>query len=155
MQRSQVRKYGYVHIISLWLSCVLWGMILFYCFRHDFVPMISQKQLAPHLLFSLLISSFIPVLLAVFFLLFSRFILCCFVIGISAFFYGFSLLAYISAGFLWLPFSKTCGAVLLLLLVFIWLYKPYHLVKKSFFVFLVSDLFFVLLDYFVCYRMYF
>lgn len=155
MQCNHLHKIRYVHIISLWVACVLWGMILFYYFRYDLVPMISHKQLTPQPFFPFILSSFIPLLLVGLSLHFFRFIPCCIIICISAFLYGFSLLSFMAANFFWLPFSKICSTLLLLLLVFRWIQKHEHQFNKTFSIFLIINFIFLLFDYFVCYPLYF
>ena len=155
MQCNHLHKIRYVHIISLWVACVLWGMILFYYFRYDLVPMISHKQLKPQPFFPFILSSFIPLFLVGLSLHFLRFIPCCIIICISAFLYGFSLLSFMAADFFWLPFSKICSALLLLLLVFRWIQKHEHQFNKTFSIFLIINFIFLLFDYFVCYPLYF
>ncbi len=149
MQQVTIEHKRIVHIISLWLCFLFLGMMLFHCFRRDFYPIIYQDSFPSISFLSLVLSSVVPVALVVLFLHFSCFFPCYVIVSLKAFFYGFSLSVYGGAQAGFLLFSQSVSSILLLLLIFIWLYKPVHSVKNLLYIFLFVDLLFILLDFFL------
>ena len=115
----------------------------------------TSFKLLSHFIFALLLSSFLPLILTVVVLRQAIFCVPFIFTFIKAFLYGFSLMIYsgaISGLFL---FSQTCSCFLLLLLIFIQIYRPKFLSFRLCLVFLTVDLILIVLDYTVICPMYF
>ena len=156
MQYTAVKTNRSVHIIFLWIIGLITGMLVFNHFKQPLTPMIQQIAFVPVSIFSLLLSSTLPLLL-VLFLLKLRFVQAIYFIMITkAFLYGFSFLSFSFCGYKpsLLLFSQTTGCILLILLCFIFLPKQKRSINKVFPVFLLANLFLILLDYFIICPMY-
>ena len=155
MQSKASRSHRYVHIIFLWLTGLILGMLLFHLYRQDFQNIIRQFPSVRISIFALLLSSFLPLILTVVVLRQAIFCVPFIFAFVKAFLYGFSLMIYsgaISGLFL---FSQTCSCFLLLLLIFIQICRPKFLSFRLCLVFLTVDLILIILDYTVICPMYF
>lgn len=156
MQYIAVRSNRSVHIIFLWIIGLIIGMLVFNHFKQPLTPMIQQVAFAPVSIFSLLLSSTLPLLL-VLFLLKLRFVQAIyFIMVVKAFLYGFSLLSFSSCGYKTslLLFSQTAGCILLILFCLIFMQRSKLSLSKVFPVFLLTNLFLILLDRFIICPMY-
>lgn len=154
MQYKTLRSHRYVHIIFLWLTGLILGMLLFHLFRQDFQNIIRQCTSVRISIFALLLSSFLPLILSVGFLRQGIFCVPFIFAFFKAFLYGFSLMIFTGAISGLLLFSKTCSCFLLLLLIFIQICRPKFLSGRFCLVFLTVDLILIILDYAIIYPMY-
>ena len=148
MQFKAIRNQQYVHIIFFWVVGLILGMVFYYHFKEDFMRILLYSS-TPISFPALLLSSFLPLLLFVIFLRFRALFLCCFIILLKAFLYGFSFIQYAGVKPCLILFSQTNSCILLFLLFFLQKYKPELSRKSLYLVFLFSDLILIIFDYFV------
>lgn len=147
MQGKTFRSHRYVHIIFLWLTGTILGMLLFHLFRQEFLFIIRQHSIVGISFISLFLSSFLPLALSILFLRQGIFFVPFFFLLFKAFLYGFSLMIYSGAISGLLLFSQACSSCLLVFLLLIQIYRPKFSSGKLYLIYLTADLMIIILDY--------
>lgn len=156
MQLLHSYKRRVVHIISVWIIGVFLGMLFLYCFQRDFVSILQHDPDPCISLFSLFLTSLIPLLLGYLFLRLHCYSAMYIIIFIKAFLYGFAVLLFsvFGLGANFMLFSQACSCVLMILFFFLSVCIRRFSLRKLLSVFLAADFFLVLVDYFFIYPMY-